>query len=286
MGIETERAVSDARLFVECPLECGCGLEPSRIILPEGPLLDCRHCGHLVSSADNKTYERNFQPFDEANLIDRNPRVHINRLEKVKRYKDMPPGEVRLLDVGCNLGTFLHQAKAQGFQVVGVEPDRAAAEAGALAGLDIKWGYLQEMGFADASFQVVTLFEVIEHLTDPIALMRECRRVLARSGRMFITTGNTRSWTVEFLKGNWDYFALKPGHISFFNPESMARLAEKAGLQVVRIESGSVSAQIGFCPSALGRFSKKMVGEVLNLPAKLFHRGHDMFVVLKKKHGG
>lgn len=285
MGIETKRALSDARLFVECPLECGCGLEPSRIILPEGPLLECRHCGHLVTSADGKTYDENFQPFDEANPIDQNPRVHVKRLEKVKRYTDIPPGEVHLLDVGCNLGAFLHQAKARGFHAVGVEPDRTAAEAGAAAGLDIRYGYLQEMGFAEGSFQVVTLFEVIEHLTEPIALMRECRRILARSGRIFITTGNTRSWTVEFLKGNWDYFALKLGHISFFNPESMARLAEKADLQVVRIETGSVSAQTDFCPSALGRFSKKMVGEALNLPAKLFHRGHDMFVVLKKRHG-
>ena len=108
MGIETKRAAGETRIFGECPLKCGCGLEPGRIILPEGPLLECGHCGHLVSSADNKTYERNFQPFDEANLIDRNPRVHINRLEKVKRYKDMPPGEVRLLDVGCKMGTFIH----------------------------------------------------------------------------------------------------------------------------------------------------------------------------------
>jgi 2-polyprenyl-3-methyl-5-hydroxy-6-metoxy-1,4-benzoquinol methylase len=285
MGIEMKHAAGETRIFGECPLECGCGLEPSRIVLPEGPLLECRHCGHLVSSADCKTYERNFQPFGEGNPIDRNPRVHIKRLEKVKRFVHAPPGALRLLDVGCNMGTFLHQAKSQGFQAVGVEPDRAAAEAGVLAGLDIKCGYLPEMGFGEASFQVVTLFEVIEHLTEPIALMRECRRILARTGRMFITTGNTRSWTVRFLQEKWDYFALKLGHISFFNPASMVKLAEKAGFEVVRIETRSVSAQNGSCPSALKRFARKTLGEGLNLPAKMFDRGHDMFVVLKKKHG-
>jgi len=209
--------------------------------------------------------------------------VHLKRLKKVKRYTNLPPGVARLLDVGCNIGTFLQHAKTLGFQAMGVEPDREAAEVGAESGLDIKCGYLQGMNFAEGSFQIITLFEVIEHLTEPIALMRECRRILEPSGRMFITTGNTRSWTVRFVQEKWDYFALRLGHISFFNPASMVRLAEKAGFEVVRIETRSFTAQNGLSPSNLERFAKKMLGEALNWPAKMCQRGHDIFAVLKKK---
>jgi SAM-dependent methyltransferase len=274
--------VNSKGIFSECPLGCGFGLEPSQILLPEGPLLKCKDCGQLVSSTDGDTYKRRFQPFDEDNPIDTNPSVHKKRLRRVGRHMRLPPGETRLLDVGCNVGTFLQEARTEGFIATGVEPDKRAVEIGAGSGLDIKCGYLHEMNFAENSHDMITLFEVIEHLEKPVGLMRECRRILKPSGLVFLTTGNTRSWTVKFLRERWDYFDLSLGHISFFSPSSMLRLAERAGFEVESIETKSVSFQNGLCGSNLERFAKKMIGEALNLPARALSRGHDMAVVLKK----
>jgi len=253
------------------------------IQLPEGSLLKCVKCGQLVTSSDMETYHRRFQPFDESNPIDRNPRVHVKRLRRMRRHMNRSPDETRLLDVGSNIGTFLNQARFQGYEVTGVDPDVNAVQTAAASGLNVKCGYLHEMHFADGHFDIITLFEVIEHLKDPIGLLRECNRILKLSGLLFITTGNTESWTVRFLKEDWDYFDLKLGHISFFSPSSMRMLAERTGFKVTKMETRSVSVQKRFCGSKLERNGRKVVGEILNLPARMLNRGHDMFVVLKKK---
>ncbi|MFO7462079.1 MAG: class I SAM-dependent methyltransferase [Desulfatiglandales bacterium] len=275
-------AIKLKAMINECPLGCTSGFEPSHIVLPEGPLLKCRDCGQLVSSANEETYKRRFQPFDENNPIDPNPSVHRKRLRKVERLAGSRPGETCILDVGCNVGTFLHEAKARGFTATGVEPDRRAVEIGVGSGLDIRCGYLHEVGIAESSYDIITLFEVIEHLWEPIPLMQECRRILKPSGLVLLTTGNTQSWTVKFLGERWDYFDLALGHVSFFCPSSIVRLAEKAGFEVEKIETKSVSVRNGSSGSRLWGFARKMIGEALNVPARVFCRGHDMFVVLKK----
>jgi SAM-dependent methyltransferase len=194
----------------------------------------------------------------------------------------LPPGKTRLLDVGCNIGTFLQEAKTEGFIVTGVEPDRKAVEIGVGSGLNIQCGYLHEMDFEESSYDVITLFEVIEHLQEPIRMMQECHRLLKPSGMVFMTTGNTQSWTVKFLKEKWDYFDLALGHISFFNPTSIARLAERGGFEVKKVETKRVSLQNGPGTSVLERFARKTFGEALNLPARILCRGHDMFAVFLK----
>lgn len=197
----------------------------------------------------------------------------------------LPPSETALLDVGCNVGTFLEQARTDGFRVTGVEPDASAVRAAA-SSLDIRCSYLHEAGFSDQSFDVITLFEVIEHLTAPVALLAECHRILKTSGFMVITTGNTRSWTAGLLKENWDYFDLARGHISFFNPGSIKKLAEESHFRVVKVETKSVSARTISPICGAERIARKIVGEALNLPAKILKQGHDLFVVLRKSAQG
>ena len=280
---DAQESMGSLSVINECPLNCDCGLEPVDIHLPEGSLLKCIKCGQLVTSSDVETYHRRFRPFDESNPIDPNPSVHLKRLRRARRHMDRSPGETRLLDVGCNIGTFLNQARLQGYRVTGVEPDEKAVQTATESGLNVKCGYLHDMHFPDEHFDIITLFEVIEHLKDPIGLLKECYRIIRPSGLLFITTGNTESWTVRFLKEDWDYFDLKLGHISFFCPSSIRVLAERTGFNLSKVETRSVSLRRSSCSSRLKRRGRKMLGEMLSFPARVLNRGHDMFVVLKKK---
>ena len=266
----------------KCPVGCGSTLEPSDLLLPEGALLRCTQCGQLVSACDAETYQRRFQPFGEDNPIDRNPSVHRKRLRKVQRHVHLQPRGTRLLDIGCNIGTFLQVAKERGYSVLGVEPDPGAVEAGLRAGLDIRCGYLHEVNLGDAQYDIVTLFEVLEHLEDPAGLLKECRRILKPGGFLCMTTGNSRSWTARFMKGKWDYFDLKLGHISFFNPSSVSLMAERTGFEVVKIETKSVGLQRKEETSRVKYRMSKMVAEVLGLAAGRLNRGQNMFVTLRK----
>jgi 2-polyprenyl-3-methyl-5-hydroxy-6-metoxy-1,4-benzoquinol methylase len=267
----------------ECPVGCIGSLVASNIILPEGPLLQCKRCGQIVSSCDNEDYRSRFQPFDENHPIDRNPHVHAKRLKRVQKYAPNGfPQKKTILDIGCNIGTFLGLAKAAGYLTLGVEPDTKAVQEGTGSGLDIRCGYLHDLMLPDSSYDIITLFEVIEHLDKPIELLGECHRILKKEGVLFITTGNTSSWTVKWRKQNWDYFDLKLGHISFFNPLSMTVLARHTDFEAVKIETRSVSLRDKASASRVEYRIAKIAAEALSLPARLLGSGHDMFVVLKK----
>ena len=270
------------RIIEKCPVGCDSTLESSDILLSEGVLRRCTSCGQLVNPCDAETYKRRFQPFGADNPIDKNPSVHRKRLKKIQKYVHFPPEETRLLDIGCNLGTFLQLAKEQGYLITGVEPDANAVEAGLRSGLDIRCGYLHEINLGDARYDIVTLFEVVEHLEDPTGLLKECHRILKPGGFLCMTTGNARSWTVKFLKGRWDYFDLKFGHISFFNPSSIRTIARNTRFDTIRVQTKSVCLRERNISTPVRYRIAKIAAEILNVPGSILNRGHDMFIVLRK----
>ena len=134
-----------------------------------------------------------------------------------------------------------------------------------------------------ASFDAITLFEVIEHLKHPLPLLIECRRVLRPGGLLLISTGNTASWTAAAMRERWDYFhiARDGGHISFYNPRSVALLAARAGFTVERIVTTRVKFYEKTDVARWRYVTAKLLAEMLNLPAQLAGRGHDMLVYLR-----
>jgi 2-polyprenyl-3-methyl-5-hydroxy-6-metoxy-1,4-benzoquinol methylase len=197
----------------------------------------------------------------------------------------MSPADIHLLDIGCSSGALLHIAKALGFaRAEGVEPAPLAAQSANSAGLKVTCGLLHEAHFPDASFDALTLFEVIEHLKAPADLLKECRRILRPGGVMLIGTGNTASWTVGAMKGRWEYFDIAGhgGHISFFNPTSIAMLARQCGFDVAQIKTRNVRFfEKNDVPRPLYKVAK-LLSELLNLPAQALNKGHDMLVMLRR----
>jgi 2-polyprenyl-3-methyl-5-hydroxy-6-metoxy-1,4-benzoquinol methylase len=194
------------------------------------------------------------------------------------------PQQVRLLDVGCSSGAFLLTARKLGLETAGVEPSADAAETARRAGLNVFTGFLQAARFPDASFDAATLIEVIEHLRDPRSLLAECRRVLRPGGILLVTTPNAGSWTARLMGARWAGFSLTAmgGHISFFNPRSIALIAARTGFELARIETRNVRFfERGQCPAAVHR-AAKIVSELLNWPARLAGQGHDLHAYLQR----
>ena len=133
---------------------------------------------------------------------------------------------------------------------------------------------------------MVTLFEVIEHLKDPLSLLKECHRVLRQGGLLVIRTGNTSSWSSRYLKGRWEYFSIAAhgGHISFFNPVSMNKLAKRSGFLVESFKTHRVGFyQEGEIPFILYR-PLKLLTDLLNMPSTWFGKGHELLVFLRKPY--
>lgn len=273
-----------------CPVGCPGQLAPAGIELSEGPLLRCGRCGHLVFAQTGEAYRRSIATFDNPEAVavwsrttPRFRRRSRRTLDTARRLLGRPAGPLRLLDVGCATGNFVAEAARWGARAEGVEPMAAPARAARDAGLEVICGRLEEAAFPDGRFDVVTLFEVIEHLPDPLALLTEARRILRPGGLMIVRTGNAESWTVRFMGPRWDYFCPAIGHISFFTPRSMRLAAERTGFDVARTRYHSVAICRPEDVSPLRYRLAKIAAELLNWPSRLAGRSHEMEVYLRAR---
>jgi SAM-dependent methyltransferase len=147
-----------------------------------------------------------------------------------------------LLDVGCSYGFFLNVARTHGWAVKGVEMGSRPAEyARTRYGLDVFEGPLQKADFAESSFDVVTLFHVIEHARDPLDLLSTVRRILKKGGSLVMLTPNIESLHSQILGKAWTWLS-PPDHLFYFSRRSMGLALRKCGFRAASISSITVDA--------------------------------------------
>ncbi len=152
------------------------------------------------------------------------------RWEKHCGYLRFAGPGARLLDIGCGNGRFLLQMRALGWDVSGVEPDAKSAAAAVAAGLKVRVGPLQTGLLPDAHFDAVTLNHVIEHLHDPIAVLRMALRSLKPGGALSVATPNFEAAGHRLFGPDW--FPLDPPrHLVLFTPASLRRVLVRAGFE-------------------------------------------------------
>lgn len=167
---------------------------------------------------------------DSAGLLVRlRGRLLLRRL----RWDCIPwRGQGRLLDVGCGSGAALGVARALGWQVAGIEMDQAAAEKARRFTEAIHAGDALTAPFAAGRFDVVTAFHVLEHVPDPVSVARRMLEWLAPGGLLIIEVPNAGGLGAALFGRAWSGLEL-PRHLSHFSPESLTRVMERAGGQVL-----------------------------------------------------
>ena len=142
---------------------------------------------------------------------------------------------VDVLDVGCGSGTLLGLLKHRGFRVTGLDfSAEAAAIAKAENGVDVAVGSLEEAHFPAESFDVVTLFHVMEHVTNPRLVLAEVSRVLKPNGVAILQVPNIESWQFKIFGARW-YGLDIPRHVIDYSRNSMLKLLADSGFIVNRI---------------------------------------------------
>ena len=261
-----------------------------------GPVVRCRQCDlvylnpRLSATAVESAYT---VVADQRYLDEREGRVHtfgraLDELESVARalvagesadrlvgvgveLDAVPPagttasqngsvghggGRGRLLDVGCHIGVFLELAAARGWLAEGVEPSRWASELARARGLRVTRGTLRGAALPSAAFDVVTIWDVIEHFPDPVAELREVHRLLRPGGLVGITTMNVDSPVARLLGRRWPW--LMQMHLYYFSVRTLSAMLERCGFQVATVTPHRRVVRLSYLLSRTERWSPSL----------------------------
>jgi SAM-dependent methyltransferase len=162
--------------------------------------------------------------------------THARRLLAIRqRLGHLPPGDARprLLDAGCGPGYFVRAAADFGFEARGIEVSQYAVDfARRELGVDVRQGTIAATDLPPGPFDVVTLWDVIEHLPAPLAALRAAAGLLRPGGFIVLSTGDYASLVARLSGAHWHLFNL-PEHLWFFTPGSLRRLLSRAGFAPV-----------------------------------------------------
>jgi SAM-dependent methyltransferase len=236
----------------DCPL-CGGDRREPLLEAPDpardGPglwfaVVRCAECGLCFTSPrpDRATiaqfYPASYRPH---RLARRPPRPRGSLLTALwsrpcVERRELPwHGQGRLLDFGCGGGAFLERMHHQGWEVTGLDVSAAAvACVRSELGVPALAGSLPHPELGPASFDVVTMWHSLEHVHDPLGVLRAAHRVLAPDGRLVLAVPNIDSAPFRWFGPAWFGLDL-PRHLTHFSPPTLQRMLEKAGFRVAAL---------------------------------------------------
>lgn len=142
------------------------------------------------------------------------------------------PHSGRMLDIGAATGFFLDLARNRGWTVHGVEPSDYAASLGRSKGIPVVTGTLDQLPPGLEKFDVVTMWDVIEHLTEPEEALRSVHGFLKPGGLLVINTPDSGSLMAKVLGTKW-HLVVPPEHLNLFHRKSLRFLLEKNGFDLL-----------------------------------------------------
>jgi SAM-dependent methyltransferase len=231
------------------PVPCNlCDVDDATVVFGAGvaqisQIVRCRRCGLMYASPRGKQPDHlEIAAWTDPNwdAIANNPRRFEKEQLQVRDYartrsalNRLHPERGRLLEIGSGYGFLLAEFKKDGWEVLGVEPDQYGCRyASEKLGVSAVNSILENAGIPDRAFDVVLLNHVIEHLDDPLGLLREINRVLKPNGHLVIETPRYDSLMFKLL-GRRERSVSCNGHIYFFTTESLQKLYHAAGYELV-----------------------------------------------------
>jgi 2-polyprenyl-3-methyl-5-hydroxy-6-metoxy-1,4-benzoquinol methylase len=204
----------------------------------------CEDCGFLQCSelADVVGFYEDLEDPDYESTRGPRSKQMERLLVRLERGVPQAPGS-RLLDVGAGSGILVEQARARGYKAAGIEPSRWLQACAQERGLPVELGTLPHSALP-GPFDVVTLIDVIEHVLEPVELLREARRVLAPDGHVVVVTPDVGALVPRLLGYRWWHFRL--AHVGYFDRTTLRQAFERAGLELVSLSRPTWVLDVGY----------------------------------------
>ncbi len=146
-----------------------------------------------------------------------------------------PPAVRRVFEFGAATGQDLLAFKAVGWEVAGCEPSARACEAAAARGIALQQCGAEEAEMPADGVSCILMNNVFEHLHDPVRVLAKCRAALTEDGVLVLIVPNHASWSARLFGGAWPGYDA-PRHLWGYAPASLARLMDRAGFRIERID--------------------------------------------------
>lgn len=228
----------NASHFTYCPL---CGNTAPRQLKDweRAHLSQCPACkftfARLIPSQDDLI--RHYQKYGRNDFLSS---ITIKRYHELLDLFEPYKKTGRLLDVGCGIGYFLIEAKKRGWNVYGTEFTPEAIEICRSKGIHMYEGVLNSANYEPESFDIITSFEVIEHINTPHAEITNFSSVLRTGGLVYLTTPNFNSLSRLLAGKKWNIVSY-PEHLSYYTPHTLSFLFRKHGFKKLCLRTTGIS---------------------------------------------
>jgi 2-polyprenyl-3-methyl-5-hydroxy-6-metoxy-1,4-benzoquinol methylase len=222
-------------------------------------IVQCRSCGHVYANprwsaqeiiAAYQNVEDPVYAYERAGR-ELTFRKHLDALENRLGQAN----NRSVLDVGAYIGVFVEVALASGWDARGLEPSEWAVTAARERGLPVQAGTLADMA-SEQQFDVVTMWDVIEHMYAPSEELGKAFDVLKPGGTIVVHTMDIDSLTARLMGKRWPW--LMDMHVQYFSQKTLARMLENNGFEVVWSGAQGRYLRLGYLASRLGGLNKTL----------------------------
>jgi SAM-dependent methyltransferase len=198
-------------------------------------LCQCVDCGFVFAIDDDlRELDRLYEHLHDPEYEHTQGVRRLQMLRLLQQTLRLQPRARTLLDIGAGAGALVRQARALGIDATGVEPSVAlVGGAERINGVRLLRGRFPHPAIAHRQFDIITIIDVIEHLSTPVELLCHAADALAPDGMIVVVTPDVGSVAARILKNRWWHFRM--AHVGYFNRATILLAADRAGLRAVHI---------------------------------------------------
>ena len=249
------------------------------IAYQKASLCQCQSCG-LVFSKNVPSKEDLYKFYNNYGLGSYLSPLTIKRYNELLDEFESYRKTNKILDVGCGVGYFLDEAKKRGWEVYGNELSDKAVEVCQNKNINCTLGELDANNFAEDSFDVITSFEVIEHMNRPKAEIAAFYKILRKGGLVYLTTPNFNSLLRFRLKSAYNIITF-PEHLTYYTPKTIHKIFKLSGFKKEKIETTGLS--LTRFRTSQGKSDQKIVSEESDDEKIRIQIDHKWYLKLSKK---